>query len=313
MTRRTQPGTTHVQGSLRLKNNVLYVGWHALTARVASFDLGGRPLETRFQFRDPVAQRSSVDGIDIDEDRRLWIADSAARRVRCFTLFGQEVASVGDEDQLRLNPKDVRGQLGHPVDLRVTGSDDETVLLVASAGERRHALQVLHIASGRGRSVAPLGDPESRFQRIRGIDYREGEMAVCEAGARRVQLFEGEPTGRFTFRFAFAIPELLGTPEAVALVGDGRIVLATRGETSGVHLFDAAGRHLREIAGGAHSSAPAGVDGDATVDQPSAMAIDPGGSDRRTRLCILDREGERVQVMSLDGRSFGAFVDFGSA
>ena len=299
-------------GSLRLKNHVLYVGLHALTAEVASFDLNGRPLETRFRFRDVEVGRSSVDGIDIDDDRRVWVADAAARRVRCFTLFGQEVASVGGDDADR----DARGQLGAPVDLRVTGTDDEAVVLVASAGERRHALQALHIATGRGHSIAPLGDPEGRFQRIRGLDVRDGVIAVCEAGAARVQIFDGDIRGRATFRFAFSIDASLGVPEAVALVGDGRIVLATRsdgaefgsgrsrfpsGTSSGIHLFDAAGRHVRVIAG------------PDTVEGPHDLAIEPASTDRRTLLAVLDEEGGRVQVLTLDGRDFGSFVDFGPA
>ncbi|MEM9380389.1 MAG: hypothetical protein AAGB93_10620 [Planctomycetota bacterium] len=297
-----------MQGSLRLHAGVLYVGRHELTAEVASYDLDGRPLETRFRFRDEHAGRSTVDGIDVDADRRLWIADGAARRVRCFTLFGQEVASVGGGESAR----DARGELGVPVDVRVTGADDDLTLLVASGDRRRHALQVLHPAGGRGRSIPPLGDPEGRFERVRGLDHVGGELAVCEAGARRVQVFEGDLTGRLAFRFAFEVPEALGRPEAVALVGDGRVVVATRGEASNVVVFDAAGRPLQRIAQDA-AGPSAHAFGDATVDQPSALALDPGSSDRDARLCVLDREGERVQVVSLDGRSFGAILGFGEA
>ena len=289
-----------MQGSLRLHAGVLYVGRHAMTAEVTSHDLDGRALETRFSFRDEAAGRSSVDGIDVDADRRLWIADGAAGRIRCFSLFGIEVASVGDDGD---PAGDQRGALGRPVDVRVVGEDDELALLVASAGERRHALQVLMPAGGKGRSIAPLGDPEQRFRRIRGIDWRAGELAVVEAGARRVQLFHGELTGRLVFRFAFPVPEALGEPEAVALAGGGRVLVATRGERSGLHLFDAAGRPLGAVAAG----------GEEGVDQPCALALELGASDRRSRVCVLDREGERVQVFSLDGRAFGSILGLGSA
>ncbi|MEM1449885.1 MAG: hypothetical protein AAGI22_12280 [Planctomycetota bacterium] len=303
-----------MQGSLRLHAGVLYVGRHELTAEVASFDLDGRPLETRFRFRDEDAGRSTVDGIDVDADRRLWIADGAARRVRCFTLFGQEVASVGGDGvhggERGAAARDARGELGVPVDVRVTGADDDLTLLVASGDRRRHALQVLHPAGGRGRSIPPLGDPEGRFERIRGLDHVGHELAVCEAGARRVQIFEGELTGRLVFRFAFEVPEGLGRPEAVALVGDGRVVVATRGDASNVVVFDAGGRLVGRIAQDA-ADPSAHAFGDASVDQPSALALDPGSSDRESRLCVLDREGERVQVVSLDGRSFGAILGFG--
>ena len=287
-----------MQGSLRLHAGVLFVGRHALTAEVSSHDLDGRPLDTRFRFRDEDAGRSSVDGIDVDADRRLWVADGAAGKVRCFSLFGVEVASVGDEG----SGGDARGTLGSPVDVRVVGEDDDMALLVASAGDRRHALQVLMPAGGKGRSIPPLGDPEARFRRIRGIDWRDGELAVVEAGARRVQVFEGELVGRLVFRFSFTVPEELGEPEAVALAGRGRILVATRGERSGLHLFDAAGRPLHHLAADGRDGADEGVD------QPCALALDLGPSDRRSRVYVLDREGERVQVLSLDGRSFGSIL-----
>lgn len=300
-----------MQGSLRLHAGVLYVGRHELTAEVASYDLDGRPLETRFRFRDERTGRSSVDGLDVDADHRLWVADAAARRVRCFTLFGVEVASVGEEEGDGVAPKDTRGDLGAPVDLRVLGADDDLTLLIASGGDRRHALQVLHPSGGKGASIPPMGDPEAHYQRIRGIDWRNGELAVCESSARRIQIFEGDPRARITFRFAFRLPDGIGDPEAVSLVGDGRILVATRGDTSGIFVFDAAGRPLGRIAedGGGESGVTSF--GDASVDQPSALAFEPGGSDRDSRVCVLDREGERVQVLSLDGRSFGEILRFG--
>ncbi len=308
-----------MQGSLTLHNGVLFVGHHNLTAEVATYDLGGRPLETRFTFKDEVRGRSSVSGMDVDADRRLWIADEAAACIRCFTLFGREIALVNDEQhgvQSRgarpLGASDRHGWIGAPVDVRVMGEDDDTALIVASAGQRRHGLQVLHIASGRGRSIPPLGDPEGKYQRIRGMDWRGDELAVVEAGARRVQVFEGDLASRLVFRFAFEVPEALGEPEAVALVGDGRLVVATAGEASGVHLFDASGRCMGLIAGDSALDPMAEARGDSVVEQPSALALElgsaPGAGDREARLCVLDRDGERVQIFSLDGRSFGSVL-----
>lgn len=301
-----------MQGSLRLHGGVLFVGRQNLTAEVATYDLGGRPLETRFTFRDEAVGRSSVSGMDVDADRRLWIADAAGAAIRCFTLFGQEIASVGDGAARAamgsLGATDRHGLIGSPVDLRVVGEDDDTTLVVASGGTRRHGLQVLHIASGRSKSIAPLGDPEGKFQRIRGMDWRGEELAIVEAGARRVQVFEGEVTGRLVFRFSFPIPEALGEPEAVALVGDGRLVVATAGERSGLCLFDPSGRQLARLAVDGAQDPEADDRGDAAVEQPGALALDLGRSDRDTRLCVLDRDGERVQIFSLDGRSFGTVL-----
>lgn len=299
-----------MQGGLTFHAGVLWVGRHALTAEVASYDLDGRPLETSFKFRDERVGRSSVLGLDVDSDRRIWVADGAAGRVRCFTLFGVEVASVGDSEEDLARGVDKHGTIGTPCDVRVAGSDDDTVVVVASTGRRRHALQVMHVASGRSRSIAPLGEPESPFRRIHGIDLHENELCVCEAGARRIQVFEGEVTGRLVFRFAFDVPEALGVPEAVLAVGDGRFVVATAEEASGVHVFDASGRHLTQLAG--DEARPRASFGDAAVDHPCALALERGASDRASRLCVLDADGERVQMFSLDGRSYGSVLSAGT-
>lgn len=296
-----------MQGALRLHAGVLYVGWHELTARVATFDLDGRPLETRFAFRDAATGRSSVEGLDVDDDHRLWVADGAGARLRCFSLFGREVASVGDE-QVDGPPRDARGRVGTPVDVVVRGADDEQVVLVASAGVRRHAVQQLRVAHGTGDSLRPLGDPEGRFQRVRSLDAFGDELAVCERGARRVQVFAGQPGERYRFVHAFPVPEGLGEPEAVALVGDGRVLVTTSGNASGLHLFDRAGRHLAALAG---DELRGPDDGTPRVDQPCAVAVERGRADRDARVCVLDLDGGRVQVLSLDGRAFGSFVDFG--
>ncbi len=51
-----------MDGSLSVKNGVVYVGRYAKTAQIASFDLDGRPLETSFTFRDERVGRSAPRG-----------------------------------------------------------------------------------------------------------------------------------------------------------------------------------------------------------------------------------------------------------
>ena len=47
---------------------------------------------------------------------------------------------------------------------------------------------------------------------------------------------------------------------------------------------------------------------EAEVDQPSALALERASTDRAARLCVLDRDGERIQIVSLDGRAFGSVL-----
>ena len=102
-------------GSLTVHEGVLYVGRQAKTAWVYSYDLDGRPLQTCFSFCDEEGGMSSASGMSMDDDHRLWVADQPAGLVRAFTLFGIQVACVGDPDGARA--LDARGVLGAPADV----------------------------------------------------------------------------------------------------------------------------------------------------------------------------------------------------
>ena len=285
-----------VQGSLHLANGVLYVGSHGLSAHVRAFDLGGRRLEPAFTFRDEVAGRSSVDGLAVDQDHRIWVADGAARRLRAFTLFGHEIASVDAQSNER---EDRPGMLGAPSDVLSLGSDDEHRLVVASAGRRRHALHVLEPALGRTHSLRPLGAPLGRFAGACDL-AADGELLyVCERLAQRVQVFRGEE-----FHYAFELPSgpARREPRALAVLDGGRLVVAQGGPASALLLLDGAGRLLRVLA-------ETGTR-DGEVFEPNDVVVEPGADDRSTQLFVIDRDGDRVQVFDAAGACLGAFPDF---
>lgn len=295
-----------MHGSLAHHNGVLYVGRHAKTAWVRAFDLDGRPLETSFSFRDEAAGRSSVDALAVDEDHRLWVADSAARSIRAFTLFGHEVARVGDEHPPG-GLDDARGRIGAPVGLAVAGADDELVVAVASSGLRRHALHLLVPATGRSRSVRPRGNPRGRFRDLHGVALADGWLYACETGTGRVQVFRD---GEHHFEFDCGpVDGRAAAPVAIDVLPDRRAVVALAGETSALLLVDPAGRRMRVLAAETEGTHEEG----GTVDQPGDVVVAPGSDDRHTRVAVIDREGERVQVFNLEGRCYGAFPSLAPA
>tara|TARA_R110002072_G_scaffold207356_4_gene364953 strand:+ start:2247 stop:3179 length:933 start_codon:yes stop_codon:yes gene_type:complete len=280
-----------LQGSIAHRSGVLYVGRHARTARIASFDLDGRRLESGFTFRDTDMGRSSVDGLAADDDHRLWVADGAACRVRAFSLFGREVVTLGDPLSL---DSDRRGQLGRPVALAVEGTDDDLVLAVVSGGRRRHAVQLMHPATGRTLSLRPDGDPEGLFQSAVRVRLDDGSVAVLESGRRRIQVFEDG-----NFHYALDLPGAREeVPTSFERMPDGRIVVAldcAPGAPGGLHLLDRAGR-------------PQGrLDLEEPLVHPADLALIPGDDDASTRVCVIDRDGERVLQFNLEGRAYGSF------
>jgi hypothetical protein len=289
-----------MQGALALHRGLLWIGRHEKTAHVRAFDLDGRALGPGFSFRDERAGRSEVSGLAIDDERRLWVADRAAGLVRCFTVFGREVLTLGPG--LDGDTRDTLGVAAAPVGVAVRGDADDLVLLVASGGRRRYALQLYELTDNAPGRVAWLrsgGDPHGRFDGLRGVSWRDDHVYAAEAGAGRVQVFrDGD------FHFAFRVAGRPGArfePTAVAPLRDGRLVVAHGGANGGVLLCDRSGALLRVLA-------EAGS-GEGQLFEPADVVVAEGGDDRETRVVVIDRDGDRVQVFTLDGRCFGAFED----
>lgn len=292
-------------GSLALHRGALFVGSSAKTARVRAFDLDGAPLEAGFTFIDRELGRSSASGLAVDDDRHVWVADGAAQRVRLFTLFGAEIGGlgVGPEDLAPELVPDRAGEVRAPVDVAVEGDSDGVKVAVASGGVRRHAVQLFGGSGALVASLKPEGDPSRRFRGVAGIGLCGRTLAAAEAAAGRVQVFRD-----LEFHFAFSLPAARGAafePTAVAPLPCGRFVVAHRGGHGGVELFDGSGRRRATLAPGGP------LDGE--VDEPSDLAVDATGSDRTTRVFVIDADGLRVQVFTLEGHCYGSFPGLSGA
>ena len=284
-----------VSGSLCLAGGVLYVGRYAKTATVCSYDLDGRALNTHITYRDSKCGSSSLTGLDLDQDRRIWIADSFAGKLRAFTLFGRPIVELGDAPE---HHQDQRGRIGRPVDVLCRGEAPDLRVVVASAGTRRHAVQEHQIESGRTRSMRPMGESEGRFRQVVRLACFERELFVAEARARRVQVFrDGE------FHYAFRVPLASGgwaEPAGMAPLEDGRLLLAVRGETSGVLLVDRTGKVLEVLAEEGHEVGQ--------VFEPTDVVVEAAARDGVRRAAVLDADGDRIQVFNLAGRCYGSIA-----
>lgn len=281
-----------MHGSLALHRGVVYVGRCAKTAWVATYDLDGHRLEGGFAFRDAVSGRSSAAGLAVDADRRVWVADAAAGRVRAFTLFGRALVDVADPDE---GEDDRHGALGRPVDVDVQGSDEDLRVAVASAGRRRHALHVFEPASGRVLGLRPADGPRGTFADLRGVSWGGDRLYACERGAVRVYR---EGALHWSLRLPVAGAGRF-RPSAAAALTDGRIVVANADPEAGsVLLCDPNGQVRRVLAEGGEDTGRVVEPLDVVVDEE-----DEGGP----RAVVIDQAGERVQVFGLEGRCFGAF------
>lgn len=288
-----------MHGSLALSRGVLLVGEHAKTARVRAFDLGGRELDLAFSFRDPLAGRSAVGGLAVDEDRTILVADTPADRVRRFSFFGREVGGIGGPagDVAQEDPV-LPGLVTRPVDVEVRGDHDHGWVAVACGGERRHALQLFEPNLAFRASCAAFGEPGRPFRGLSRL-ASEGELLfAAEATGRCIQVFR---SGSFLFAFhSESASGVRSEPSAIASVGDGRLVVGCRSPESALVLVDATGRTLRVLASEGEA--------EGAVLAPSDAVVEPGADDRHARVFVIDRDGLRVQVFTLEGRCLGAIL-----
>jgi len=288
-----------MHGSLCLKNGILYVARHAVTAHVRPYDLDGHPLGPGFSFRGAGDRAASASGIDLDEDHRVWIADSAGERLLAFSLFGRELPTVADSSA---RPKLEPGRFESIVDVAARGVESDLELLIVRGGQRRRALELVHVASGRVRSLRSDGDPQESFDGLQRASIRDRMIYACEAGAGRVQVFRD---GEFHYLFRLPIDRARGArfvPRSIAPLADGRMVIALGGgESSALVLVAPGGRLVRVLAEPGESTG--------SVFEQTDVAIDEGESDHRTRVAVIDADGDRVQVFTLEGECFGAFAD----
>ncbi len=285
-----------MHGSVSLHDGVLWVGRHEKTAHVAAFDLDGRPLGRRFSFRNSELDRAAVSGLVVDQDHRIWVADTPSGKLLGFNLFGRQLASIGGGEWT----EDEGKSLTEPVDVDLFGEVDDSLLVVASGGRRRHAVRLFSPTGELVLSLRPLGDPRGKFFGVRGVAALGRLIFVAEASAERVQVFRD---GDFHFAFRCSVPGFGPRPVATAPLADGRLVVAVRGdgdkEESGLLLYDQSGHFLNVLA---HS----GRD-DGRICEPDGLAVLDAGRDRESRLFVIDCDGERVQVFNLEGNCYGAF------
>ncbi|MBL8862291.1 MAG: hypothetical protein JNK02_09800 [Planctomycetes bacterium] len=276
--------------SLAARQGTLWIARWDGEWRVVPCDFDGRQLAPGFVIPPESGARAEVTSIAVDEDRRVWVVDHAAGRVRAFTAFGRELAGLprGADDRA--------GSLADPVALDVCGVEDAARLVVASGGARRHALHVVRADARAAVALRPR-DAEQGFPGLGRVAFGPGGLLfACEPASGLVLVWrDGQ------FHFAFRPPQG-GTPRAVRALADGRIVVATADESGGaLELLDPAGRLLRTIARGGGACA-------GELQEPEDLALDAsGGSDRRVRVVVADLSGVRLSVWNLEGDCYGAF------
>lgn len=293
-------------GAIAFHEGILFVGENFGRGRVLVFDAEGRGVHAGFE----LGARSVVSGLVADSDRRLWIADTAARRVRAWNVFGREDAGFVARAR---QPETASAEDG-PLDVALAPGEAYTGVWVASGGVRRGAVGLFLPDGTRLEVLRSEGDPKRAFEHVVRLATAGELIGVLERGRARVQVFRG-----LDFHFAIPLERALGElrrsggagrPVALGLLDDGSALVGfgpgeglRDGEAHPERILwlEPSGHVRREVLSSAGPTHPGG----ATIAGLVDFALED--THHGTALYVLDQLGQRVQVFNLEGRHWGSF------
>lgn len=290
-----------MEGSLALDGGTLYAGVAAKTAEVAAFDLEGRPLRAPIRFKDARAGRSSISGLSVDGDHRLWVVDAVAGTLRTFSSFGREAAALDVTVASAERAPVLLGRVWKPVDVEAAGTAEAGWVAVAGGGEQRQAVQLFEPTGAFLAALRAHGDGQRPFRGVVRVAALGPLFYVVESEARTVQVFRERE-----FHFAFRLTGRGGSalePRALAPLPEGRAVVLCREPEAALFLVDAGGAIVRRLDGG----------GELALEDVCDVVAEPGREEPGTRVFVLDQGGLRVAVFTLAGRELGSFATFARA
>ncbi len=198
-------------------------------ARVATWPAAPQPR--------PLGELTAPEGIDVDGDGMVYVADSAEGVVHVLMSTGQGVRRIGA-------PGREAGQLDAPSDVEVDGGR----VFVADAGNRR--LQVFDAAGGRFLAEWRLG------YRPVGIAAGGGRVYVSDAAAPRVTVYDTAGVALAVWGQGQGVDAVLPfvAPRGMAVDDEGDVFVADPGRADGplleVSAEGALKRTLAAVAGG---------------------------------------------------------------
>lgn len=263
---------------LDIQGEKLYVADPAArTVWVADFTKGTFSPFVRSTEKVPLP---SPIGVAVEEDGRVFVADSQRRAVLVFSPAGKLLAVLGER------------HLGRPTGLAIDHRRQRLYVVDTVRAEIRHFSTSTLKETGR---FGRLGTQPGEFNLPVHIAVRNGIVYIVDTMNFRVQVFDAG--GQFIGLFGRMGdgPGDLARPKGLGVDSEGNVYVAD-GLFDNVQVFDRLGRLLLSFGG--------------IGEQPGQFWLPAGlAIDERDRIYVADSANRRIQVFQYLGRTGAPFRD----
>ena len=174
--------------SIGLNDQIVFLDWSQDCRRVVILNKEGELIKSFGSNGSEDGQFNAPNGVDVDEEGRVIVADSGNHRIQVFESDGSFLRSFGSEGSSE-------GQFKTPYGVVV---DRDGNIVISDSGNDR--IQVMDIEGNFIRCFGTRGSGDSQFDYPTSIDVDgEGRIVVCDGGNRRVSVFEKDGTFLFSF------------------------------------------------------------------------------------------------------------------
>jgi DNA-binding beta-propeller fold protein YncE len=280
-----------VSGGIAVSGNLLCVAYTDVRGKVFLVDLDDERIVSQWSYTGADGGYADAGGVAMDAAYNIYVADAANDTVRRFTAFGREIARFGQRpDRLPgAAARDRQGILDQPAAVAVLGRT-----LFVACGDRKliRGVQCIDVDDGRVLGhLRSFGESEGRFGAPRGLAVTPEVVLVADTLHGAIQRFR--PDGSYVCQFTTAGDYgEASRPVAVLPLAGGDVLVADHGDHKTLKRFS--------LGGELRPPGPLPL----PLDEPTGLA-----ADRRGRVFVLDRGGERVQRLTRDLAFDGTLLD----
>ena len=199
-----------VDVSIGLNDQIVVLDHSQDSHRVVILNKEGELIKSFGSIGDEDGQFDDPNGVDVDEEGRIIVADTLNHRIQVFDNDGSFLRSFGFFGTSE-------GEFNQPDNVVVDGDGN-----IVISDTWNHRIQVMDIEGNFIRCFGTKGSGDSQLSYPRGVGVdEEGRIVVCDGGNGRVSVFEKDGT----FRFSFGGGHMKG-PQGVVVDSFGTIIVS---------------------------------------------------------------------------------------